>query len=82
VVIFSLPFGILIANMMCLQFQSSAVACAYWLESDVVTCYNEIFKIIFHLILDVIFMLSYAVLSVMGIHCIGGCFHYYKLKLP
>jgi hypothetical protein len=29
----------------------------------------EIFKIVFHLILDVIFKLSYAVLTVMGIHC-------------
>jgi hypothetical protein len=62
-----------------LQFQSSAVACASCLGSRVVTCYNEIFKIVFHLILDVIFMLSYAVLAIMGIHCIDGFLHHYKL---
>lgn len=71
--------------MMHLQFQSSTVAHASCLDSHVIFCYNEIFKIIFHLILDVIFKLSYTVLTLMGIHCNDGCFFlsssYHELSL-
>ena len=54
------------------QFQSSTVTHASCIDSHVIFCYyNEIFKIVFHLILDVIFKLTYAVLTLMGIHCNG-----------
>ena len=52
-----------------LHFQSSTVAHASCIDSHVIFCYNEIFTIVFHLILDVIFKLSYAVLTLLGIHC-------------
>jgi hypothetical protein len=74
--------------MMHLQFQSSTVAHASCIDSHVIFCYNEIFKIVFHLILDVIFKVSYAFLTVMGIHCNDGFFFtiinssYHELALP
>lgn len=58
--------------MMHLQFQSSTVAHASCIDSHVIFCYNGIFIIAFHLILDVIFKLSYAVVTLMGIHCNDG----------
>ena len=58
--------------MMHLHFQSSTIAHASCIDSHVMFCYNEIFKIVFHLILDVIFKLPYAVLALLGIHCKYG----------
>jgi len=59
--------------MMHLHFQSSTVAHASCIDSHVIFGYSEVFKIVFRLILDVIFKLPYAILTLLGIHCKYGC---------